>query len=308
MRMKNYLLIAMLLIYGLLAAEIPDWTVNSNDYEFTMTLSGVAVIDQIETRNANDKIAAWVNGELRGVANSFHVANTDRYYFFCLVYSNANNEEVSFRYYDAEKDSILSLVNIESFVIDLNKGSFTEPVIFLDSLKYDFESFEFLNVENQDVMVDTANRHIAIIISDNSPRDSLIAGFSFSNALSVSVNGVEQESGITANDFTNDVIYTIQTDTGKIEWVVSVELVLEITDLLENAQVDVYPNPSTGRLFLSSDLILEEVYLTDIRGVRQDVPFIGRNEIDISSLRRGIYFLNFRNGESWIVTKIIKND
>jgi len=63
---------------------------------------GTLKINGIESTNPDDKIAAFVNGELRGVASLNYISQYDRYEFFLDIYSDAtDNEEVKFKVWNA---------------------------------------------------------------------------------------------------------------------------------------------------------------------------------------------------------------
>lgn len=70
----------------------------------------------------------------------------------------------------------------------------------------------------------------------------------------------------------------------------------------ENALSDmtIYPNPTTGELFLSRDISISDVSVFDIRGVK-----VG-NMLDISNLDSGIYFVKVSAEEGSFTRKIIK--
>ena len=71
-----------LFLYPLLAlssmkAQVPDdWTVNPSNYEHFMTFTAVLKVNIVEVQNTSNVIAAFHNGEVRGISNT------------CLLYTS----------------------------------------------------------------------------------------------------------------------------------------------------------------------------------------------------------------------------
>ena len=87
-----------------------------------------------------------------------------------------------------------------------------------------FESFTFHSASNKDLIVSAPGRisgsDISISIPNRVSADGLVATFTYSGA-SVKVGETEQVSGVTKNDFSSPVIYTITADDGtKINYTV----------------------------------------------------------------------------------------
>jgi len=70
--------------------------------------------------------------------------------------------------------------------------------------------------------------------------------------------------------------------------------------------VVIHPQPTTGKLFVSSDfdLLDWEVKLFDMSG--KEIVKLESNQIDISGLNRGVYFLQFVKDRKRFTKKIIK--
>ena len=114
----------------LVLASSPFGEVNTKEFEFSMTFTGIVKIDSIETRDTSDRLAAYAGTELRGVVKPFYVDATDRYYFLLLVYGNTPNEDITFKYYDADEDQVIELSNLVPFEVNEARGTFSEPYIF----------------------------------------------------------------------------------------------------------------------------------------------------------------------------------
>jgi hypothetical protein len=90
-------------------------------------------------------------------------------------------------------------------------------------------SFAFNAAENPSLPADIvgtinpATFSITLDVLENIDVSSLIATFTLSNLASASIGGVIQESGVTANNFTNPVVYTVTAEAGNTQdWTVTV--------------------------------------------------------------------------------------
>src|SRR5687768_14203985 len=84
----------------------PDWAINPSDYEYTMTVAGVAIIECMESADENDIVAAFINGEVRGV-QALNTEIAGRIFAYMIIYDNDfTGNEISFKIYDASTDTI----------------------------------------------------------------------------------------------------------------------------------------------------------------------------------------------------------
>ncbi|MES2730228.1 MAG: LamG-like jellyroll fold domain-containing protein [Bacteroidota bacterium] len=83
-------------------ADSPNWKVNVADYQYSMNIIGQLKVNQIISTDSNDKVAAFVNGECRGVANLKYIEQLDMYQLYLDVYSNkVSDEKIELRVWDA---------------------------------------------------------------------------------------------------------------------------------------------------------------------------------------------------------------
>ncbi len=109
----------------------PDWTVNSSDFQYSMSVIGQLKIDGSFSANKNDKIAAFVNGQCRGVAQNLYIEGYDKFIVFLTIFSNTDvGENVSFKIWNASEGYVHTNVTPEiSFVYNEIIGTVTEPQI-----------------------------------------------------------------------------------------------------------------------------------------------------------------------------------
>ena len=77
----------------------------------------------------------------------------------------------------------------------------------------------------------------------------------------------------------------------------------------QSHSVHVYPNPSSGKLFIKMDnAVNSDLFLLDIRGkvvLHKLMEINGNNEIDLSSFAKGLYLLKISNESGTLTKKII---
>lgn len=204
-----YIIIFSLLTITNVVAQNPNWTINSADYEYSMSFSSIAKIGDDEVRNTDDYVSAWINGELRGVTQAFYVSATDRYYFLLNVYSNSVNEDsITFKIYDASADTQIDFENGEVFKVLENNGTYSNPYELITPPGIQLSYFEIDGIE-QSVSINSDTRVVTIYARDSVDLSSLVASFNFNFSTSAKVNGVTQTSGVTANNFSDTVHYIV---------------------------------------------------------------------------------------------------
>ncbi len=145
-------------------ALAPDWTVNPADFQYSMSVTGqfsISALDAPLSSDTRDKIAAFVNGQCRGVANIVYVPNLNVYSAFMTVYGDQPfGEEVEFRFWDAYPGTEYQAVEELVFIADQAVGQPLAPYILhpggvFQSIAFDAGWNWFsLNVTAPDMSVD----------------------------------------------------------------------------------------------------------------------------------------------------------
>jgi len=89
-----------------LVDTISDWDFNYSDYEFIGTITA-----SVESRSGSDGdlLGVFVDGECRGISERMYFPFNDSYVYSVQVYSSiADGEEMTFKYYDALNDVVVS--------------------------------------------------------------------------------------------------------------------------------------------------------------------------------------------------------
>ncbi|MBU0765249.1 MAG: T9SS type A sorting domain-containing protein, partial [Bacteroidetes bacterium] len=111
----------------------------------------------------------------------------------------------------------------DDFMTDIGTLEFFE--ITFNAVPANFLSFGFAE-ETSQAIIDSIARTIVAEVEWETDLSSLVADFTLSPGATASIAGTAQESGITSNDFTYPVIYTVTDITGTaiFDWTVTVSL------------------------------------------------------------------------------------
>ncbi|MBI4648972.1 MAG: T9SS type A sorting domain-containing protein, partial [Bacteroidia bacterium] len=109
----------------------PSWTVNPTDFQYSMNVIGQIQFDQTFSTNSDDKVAAFVDGECRGVANSTYVKSYDMFEVNLTIYSNvAYGEQILYKVWNAGEGVIhTEVLPIDTFLSNSIHGTPSNPVI-----------------------------------------------------------------------------------------------------------------------------------------------------------------------------------
>lgn len=113
-------------------AQAPaSWTVNPNAYSNSMNVTCRLSERCTPLTTADNQVAAFVNGQCRGVANT--ATRVDgRWLAFLTIYSNTVGETVTLRVYNAETGQVFEALNTFTFSTD-GLGGVSEPLLVLDN-------------------------------------------------------------------------------------------------------------------------------------------------------------------------------
>ena len=188
-------------------AERPNWSINPVDYNYSMSYVGVVYLDYELQADENSMIAAFVGDELRGVASPVYSEETQSYTFFLMVYSNTDNQTLIFKYYDSLSDKTVNFDETGTFSADEIIGSPFNPVVWANPAltEADLLSFE---LEGQ-VRSEIIDFDVNVVVEEDFDITQAIAIFEVSGGAIVTVNDEIQVSGVSENDFSEPLTYTI---------------------------------------------------------------------------------------------------
>jgi len=210
-------------VFSILALSVwaqPNWNVNKSNKQYSMTITGILSIEDVESTDTNDIIAAFVNDECRGVTNPVYVESLNRYIAFLSIFSNnTSGEEVVFYLFDDDKNDTLRVNRTQIFQSETIIGTPEAPHIFnykTPSSETSISQFSFLGFDNTPV-INNEEKSIEIELPNSADITSLTAVFELSKNATAQIKDSVQQSGLTANNFTDTVQYIIIAEDNKTQ-------------------------------------------------------------------------------------------
>lgn len=113
------------------SCEAPPSAVNPADFAHSMSITGGYYLDGVPYSRENDLVAAFVDGEVRGVATVQKVVPQDEYAAFLTAYSHPESgEEMSFVLYDSSECLERVVSERIDFQADAVQGTATDLAAF----------------------------------------------------------------------------------------------------------------------------------------------------------------------------------
>jgi gliding motility-associated-like protein len=208
---KNLLtLLVLLILAGSAQAQNPNWAVDPSNYQYSMTATAFLTVNGNVLTSEQDKAAAFVNNEVRGVANVIYAESPDRYLAYITIYANAENEAIEFKIYDSSNNAIVDVAIQLNFKIDDQLGtvfqafSLASPALNNEAK---IKDFSFTGVDSVSTII-TANQ-VDIVLEYDENLTNLMPEFVLSNGARMYLDKVVQESGAEIIDFTDTVAYSV---------------------------------------------------------------------------------------------------
>lgn len=226
--MRNYIHIT--LLFFILSSNVfgqsPDWSVNENKFQYTMSFEGFLNVDGKNLTSPNDKLAAFVNGECRGITSPIYVSSEKKYMVYLTVFSNTDNEVVSFKIYDAANNAVKNVEKTKLFENNKHYGdlfqsySFASPALRTETEITDF-SFKDLKTAKT-----IQGSQITIYAPKGTNVAALNAVFELSPGAKLFVGTTNKISGSNTIDFTNPVQFQVLSEDQSVikQWTVTVKL------------------------------------------------------------------------------------
>lgn len=109
------------------ACEAPNWFVNASAFEHTMSLTTQLYTSGLASTDENDLVAAFVNGQVRGVAQNMAIGGGS-YRVSMLLYSNDPGEVVTFQVWDDDTCTLHQETSLAiTFVSNGSQGNPAQP-------------------------------------------------------------------------------------------------------------------------------------------------------------------------------------
>jgi hypothetical protein len=218
-------MLLLLLLFTTSFAQAPNWVVNGNSFQYSMTFVGFLNMDGVTLSSTNDKVAAFVNGECRGVTNLIYVASQKSYYAYLTVFANVNSETINFKIYNSVKNTVKDIALTKIFSINQHVGnlfqaqSFANPAL---SMAAEISDFSFKDVVRKSILLNWPN--VIVTLDKLQPVIALNGVFTLSPGATAYIGTDQQISGANSINFTNPVVFRVLSEDQSVlkEWTVSI--------------------------------------------------------------------------------------
>ena len=156
--------------------------------------------------------------------------------------------------------------------------------------------------------INSATREIEVLVAMDTDVSELVATFTLSENATAKIDEVEQESGTTANDFTNPVVYTVTAENGYtvLDWTVTVTVSDQLND---QADILTYyiPQQTSEPEFVEAEypeIHVTVAYGTDITNLVPEFTLSPGANATVNNIPQtsGTSIVNFTNSVVYSVT------
>lgn len=191
-------------------AQAPIWKVDESAYQYTMTFVAKLNVDGKQLIGTNDKVAAFVGTSCRGISGVTYVASVDSYYAYITVFSNNQDEAISFKLYESATDKTTVVSKQIIFKVNEHRGnlfqsySIAEPAL---NDKSEILSFNFMDIKSLSSVINGGKINISLY--DSSNITALKPLFTVSKGGKLLKNRTVQKSGEITDNFSSAITYEV---------------------------------------------------------------------------------------------------
>ncbi len=189
-------------------AQAPSWAIQPQAYGNSMTYTGFIMIGNEIRGHENDLVAAFYNDEIRGIATPVYFEASEQWIFFMTLYSNVNNQQISFKYYSSSEHKTYDLYTRIQFGSDAIMGSAFDPVATSDEALTEAEFLSFSLPGQQHASI--SEEQIVVVMPTEAALGELIPVFTVSPGAVVKLDEEVLLSGKSSCDFSLPVDLTIR--------------------------------------------------------------------------------------------------
>ena len=227
--MKNYIYTVFLLVFisSNVFGQAPNWSVNENNFQYTMSIQGFINVDGKTLASKDDKVAAFVNGECRGTTNLLYVPSEKKFIAYLTVFSNVENEVISFKIYDSSTNSIKNIDRTKAFENNKHFGNLFQAYAFASPALSN--SAEIVDFSLKDVKIaskSVVGSQFTLFVDKGTSISSLTALFDLSPGAKLFLGTTNQVSGANSIDFKNPIQFQVLSQDQSVlkSWTVIIKL------------------------------------------------------------------------------------
>jgi gliding motility-associated-like protein len=202
---------ALMMVTGIVGVNAqPSWNANPGSYQYSMTIVAFLNINDKELNGPQDKVAAFVNGEVRGIASPVFVTSANRYLAYLTVFANKEKEKVTFRIFDSATGKVTDVERTVNFQIDAQHGnafqafSIANPPLNTEAA---IKNFKFTGIDS--VSTKITEQEVDITVEFDQDQNQLTPEFVLSEGAKMFLDRERVPSGETTADFSEPVIYSV---------------------------------------------------------------------------------------------------
>ncbi|PHQ29924.1 hypothetical protein [Leeuwenhoekiella nanhaiensis] len=231
MKSKLYIFGLLLFLSAYSWSQAPNWNVAESNFEHSMSLVSFLNVNGKTLGNPNDMIAAFVNGECRGVSKLTYVSAQGAYYAYLSIFSNSNGETLNFKIYDSEADTVTDLTQTMVFKINQHTGDLFQPYSFAQPALNKNAAITDLNlmgIEKKDLII--GENTVVLKVASSTDLSAQNVVFQLSTNADAFVGTTPVISGSNSMNLTNDVTLSVRSEDRSVvkDWKVSVQKVSDI--------------------------------------------------------------------------------
>jgi gliding motility-associated-like protein len=214
MRTTLFLFISISLA-GSVYAQDPGWQVDPAQYNYSMVMVGIIKTDGVEIQNNNDKVAAFISGEVRGVASPVFQDQVNRNIFYLIIYHNDDGGNVTFKYYNSGNNTVTSAVQTVSFSVDSLIGDAERPFVWSNRVlgkEANIFTYRFPDQLGSKVYSDS----VVVRVDIGYNLTAVKPDFTLSDGAGLYIGIQRQTSGVTLNNFSAPVVLTVRSEDEQI--------------------------------------------------------------------------------------------
>ena len=146
----------------------PDWSVNPNDFELLMSVTGQIQIEGTPQEDTDDLLAAFIGEKCVGLASPQYESSYQTCFVFMSVWGNSEDDRknVTFKFWDASTGKIYPMVELSKngspfnliFIGEDSQGMPDSPILF-----------NVRNVVEQSIVMDNGWNWVSFNVENNNP-------------------------------------------------------------------------------------------------------------------------------------------
>lgn len=287
-----------------LDAQEPNWSLNPLNFQHSMTFTTFLNVNGQTLTSANDKVAAFVNDEVRGVANVTYIPSRNKYVAFLTVFANTNSEELSFKIYASQSETIVKIGKTETFTIDGNLGGvFQSYSLANPELNNEAEVLDFSFKDVSEVSKTNTENTLNFLLPNTIDLTNLTPEFTLADGTRIFIDKEEQNSGGTNLNFTEAIIYTILSEDESVSknYTINVSLQTNTTGLSATLSSNNLLNTNTNIVEVdvnfSEDIIdLFSDYFESVNAVIYEIVKVDNQnfKVKVIAIEEGVFSIKLK--------------